>query len=116
MSLADFFSPIDLKKIAPKNGYYNSHMGNKIEHYAVDFPDIENEKTDIAIIGVPEDRNATGNQGCALGADYIREKLYLLHEGNYNTKIVDLGNIKQGATVTDTYFAIKIAQICIFLR
>ncbi|RYY30894.1 MAG: arginase, partial [Sphingobacteriaceae bacterium] len=30
-----------------------------------------------------------------------------LHEGNYNTKIVDLGNIKQGATVTDTYIALK---------
>jgi formiminoglutamase len=108
MSLIDFFTPIDLKKISPKNGYYTSQLGSKIEHYSVDFPSME-EKTDIAIIGVLDDRNAENNQGCGLGADYVREKLYQLHEGNYNTKIVDLGNIQQGATVIDTYFALKTA-------
>jgi formiminoglutamase len=106
MSLSDFFTPIDLKKIIPKKGYYTSQLGNKIEHFSVDFPELE-EKTAIAIIGVQEDRNAINNSGCALGADYIREKLYQLNEGGYNTKIVDLGNIRQGATVTDTYIALK---------
>jgi arginase family enzyme len=62
---------------------------------------------DIAIIGVQEDRNAINNSGCALAPDYVREKLYLLNEGAYTTKIVDLGNIRQGETVTDTYFALK---------
>lgn len=107
MSLSDFFSPIDLKKITPKNGYYTSQLGSKIEHFSVDFPDLGTQKIDIAIVGVQEDRNATGNPGCGLAPDYLREKLYLLHEGNYNTKIADLGNIKQGATVVDTYFAVK---------
>jgi formiminoglutamase len=107
MSLSDFFSPIDLKKIVPKTGFYSTHMGSKIEHYSVDFPDLDAEKIDIAIIGVLEDRNATGNAGCALGPDYVREKLYSLYEGSYKTKIVDLGNIKQGAAITDTYFAVK---------
>jgi formiminoglutamase len=106
MSLSDFFTPVDLKKIIPKKGYYTSHLGSKIEHFSVDFPDLE-QKTDIAIIGVQEDRNAINNTGCALGPDYVREKLYQLNEGNYNTKIVDLGNIRQGATVTDTYIAVK---------
>ena len=89
MSLADFFTPIDLKKIAPKKGYYTSQLGDKIVHYSVDFPDLE-EKTDIAIIGVMDDRNAVGNPGCSLGPDYIREKLYQLNEGPYNCRIVDL--------------------------
>ncbi|TWJ03459.1 arginase family enzyme [Mucilaginibacter frigoritolerans] len=106
MSLSDFFSPIDQKKIIPKNGYYTSHLGSKIEYFSVDFPDLE-QKIDIAIIGVQEDRNAINNPGCALGPDYVREKLYLLNEGSYKTKIVDLGNIRQGATVTDTYIALK---------
>src|SRR4051812_9759673 len=107
MQLSDLFAPIDLKNIVPKKGYYNSQLGNKIEHFSVDFPNLESEKIDIAIIGVPEDRNATGNSGCALGPDYVREKLYQLHEGGYNSKIVDLGNIRPGVTVTDTYFAVK---------
>src|ERR1700761_56732 len=106
MSLYDFFSPVDTEKIIPKKGYYTSQLGSKIEYFSNDFPSLE-EKTDIAIIGVQEDRNAIDNQGCALGPDYVREKLYRLNEGNYNSKIVDLGNIRQGAKVTDTYFALK---------
>ncbi len=106
MSLADFFTPIDLKKIVPKSGYYTSQLGSKIEHHSVHFPDLE-QKIDVAVIGVLDDRNSVNNSGCALGPDYVREKLYLLNEGGYNTKIVDLGNIRQGQTVTDTYFAVK---------
>nr|WP_294791243.1 formimidoylglutamase [uncultured Mucilaginibacter sp.] len=106
MSLSDFFSPVDLDKILPKNGYYTSHLGSKIESFADSFPDIE-QGADIAIIGVQEDRNAVNNSGCALGPDYVREKLYLLNQGGYDTKIVDLGNIKRGETVVDTYFALK---------
>jgi arginase family enzyme len=106
MSLSDFFAPIDLKEIAPKNGYYSSHLGEKIRCFTDGFPDLE-QKTDIAIIGIQDDRNAVNNSGCALGPDYIREKLYQLFEGGYKVKIADLGNIKQGASVTDTYFAVK---------
>jgi len=106
MSLSDFFTPIDLKTLMPKNGYYSSHLGDKITNFSVDFPDLD-QKTDIAIIGVQDERNAVNNPGCALGPDYVREKLYTLFEGAYKTKIVDLGNIRQGASVTDTYFAVK---------
>ncbi len=106
MSLSDFFTPVDVEKIIPAKGYYTSQLGSKIEYFSVDFPDLE-QKADIAIVGVQEDRNAVNNTGCALGPDYIREKLYRLNEGNYHTKIIDLGNIRQGATITDTYFALK---------
>ena len=106
MSLADFFTPVDLKTIVPENGYFASHLGDRIEQYVTDFPDLEQE-IDIAIVGVLDDRNAINNSGCGLAPDHVREKLYLLNEGSYNTKIVDLGNIRAGATVTDTYFALK---------
>jgi formiminoglutamase len=106
MSLSDFFTPIDLNAIAPKNGYYTSHLGSKINHYTDTFPDLE-QPADIALIGVQDDRNAINNTGCALAPNYVREKLYLLNEGAYTTKILDLGNIRQGETVTDTYFALK---------
>ena len=106
MSLSDFFAPIDADRIVPKKGYYTSQLGNKIEYFSNDFPGMA-DKIDIALIGVQEDRNAINNSGCALGPDYVREKLYQLNEGNYNSKIVDLGNIRQGATITDTYIALR---------
>ncbi len=106
MSLSDFFAPVDLNNIAPKNGYFTSHLGSKINIYTDSFPDLE-QPVEIAIFGVLDDRNSTNNSGCALGPDYVREKLYQLHEGAYTTRIVDLGNIRPGETVTDTYFAVK---------
>lgn len=106
MSFTDFLTPVDLTKIAPSKGYYTSHLGDRIKHSPADLSSIA-EDTDIAIIGVQEDRHAVNNSGCALGPDYVREKLYLLNEGNYATKITDLGNIQAGASVTDTYFALK---------
>jgi formiminoglutamase len=54
-----------------------------------------------------DDRNAINNPGCALGPDYVREKLYQLNEGSYTTRIVDLGNITRGETVVDTYLRLK---------
>ncbi len=107
MSLADFFTPVDLSRVAPGEGYKPSQLGQKITTYTERFPDLEDDKPDLVIFGVQDDRNAVGNPGCALGPDYVREKLYRLHQGAYNTKIYDLGNIKQGATVNDTYFALK---------
>lgn len=106
MSLADFFTPVDLNKLTPGEGYKPGQLGSKIEVYTSYFPDLE-QKPDVVFFGVQDDRNAVGNPGCALGPDYVRDKLFRLFEGDYNTKIYDLGNIKQGASINDTYFALK---------
>ncbi|MFC5283628.1 formimidoylglutamase [Pedobacter alpinus] len=109
MSLADFFSPVDISKFAPKDGYYTSQLGLKIAHYEENFPDLEEGAYDVALIGVLEDRGAVNNQGCALAPDYVREQLYKLHEGSFKSKIVDLGNIKPGEKPSDSYIALKMA-------
>lgn len=75
------------------------------------FPDLSN--TDLAIVGVKEDRNGSGNEGCALAPDYIRKHLYNLYQGAFDTRIADLGNVRAGDSVSDTYFAVKtiVAQL-----
>lgn len=107
MSLADFFSPVDSNKVGSHAEFFASQLGAQVEIYTHNFPDLEEQTFDIAIMGVLEDRNAVHNQGCALGPDYIREKFYSLYQGSYNVRIADLGNIKPGSTVSDTYFAVK---------
>ena len=107
MSLADFFSPIDLNKLSPSNGFYTSQLGSLLEIHTSDFPDLDSGNYNLAIFGVLDDRNAINNQGCALGPDYIRDRFYQLNEGNFSSKIVDLGNIKAGKSVSDTYVAVK---------
>ncbi|MGB4776316.1 MAG: formimidoylglutamase [Daejeonella sp.] len=107
MSLSDFFSPVNFSKLSPKDGFYNSQLGSKIEVFSSDFPDLDNNNYQVAIFGVLDDRQAISNQGTALASDHFREKFYLLNEGNYTTSIVDLGNIKAGNQLSDTYVALK---------
>ena len=107
MPLRDFFTPLNQSNLTPKKGFLNSQFGLKIDSYFSEFPDIVNVKYDLAIVGVLDDRNAVDNIGCAHGPDYVREKLYRLNTGNYTSRIVDLGNIKAGHKVADTYVALK---------
>ena len=108
MSLSDFLSPVDLNSLIPEDGFYTSHLGSKIVVYQTDFPDLDDNQFDVALIGVLEDRNSINNKGTAKAPDLFRRKFYELNEGNYATRIVDLGNIKAGHQVSDTYVALKL--------
>ncbi|MGY4383651.1 formiminoglutamase [Pedobacter sp. UYP24] len=107
MSLSDFFSPLSPEKYTPKGGFYTSQLGLKATFFTDRFPELDEENFDIAIFGVLEDRAASNNEGCALGPDYFREQFYSLNEGPYSVRLVDLGNITAGATLSDTYVALK---------
>jgi formiminoglutamase len=107
MNLSDFFSPLILEKLTPENGFLTSQLGLKTRFYTDVFPDLEENTFDIALFGVQDDRAAVNNNGCALAPDYFREQFYLLNEGAFNSKIVDLGNIKAGSSISDTYVAVK---------
>lgn len=109
MTLSDFFSPIDPEKFTPKKGFYTSQLGMKVDFFTDTFPELEEGKYDMAIIGVKDDRGAIDNNGCSLAPDYFREQFYVLNEGPFAAKIIDLGNIIAGQEVSDTYFAVKTA-------
>lgn len=109
MSLSDFFSPLSLDKLSPKNGFLTSQLGMKASFYTERFPELEENAYDIAILGVQDDRASVNNSGCSLGPDAFREQFYLLNEGDFQCKIIDLGNIKAGAAISDTYIAVKMA-------
>ncbi|MCX6295820.1 MAG: formimidoylglutamase, partial [Bacteroidetes bacterium] len=104
--MQEFFTPIDTSHFNGANKYSATTYGKVINAYLKgdDFPSLENVQ--LAIIGVEEDRKAINNEGCGLAADYVRENLYKLFQGNYSTKIVDLGNIKKGNTIDDSYYAV----------
>ncbi len=55
----------------------------------------------IAILGVPEGRNSP-DAGSLKGPDMIRSQLYRLAKIPGRSKIIDLGNMKQGVTFNDT--------------
>lgn len=105
--MEEFFDPIDLNEILPPEEEEGQRrIGDLIRLFTVGgtFPDLEH--VDLAIIGVPEDRNAVNNEGCGRGPDVIRTYLYKLFPGTFIPNVIDLGNLKRGNTQRDTYFAL----------
>ncbi|MCD4745527.1 MAG: formimidoylglutamase [Bacteroidales bacterium] len=107
MDIAIYFEPLEIPDYELTEKSQQKRLGDIINTYVEQdkFPDLEN--TDIALIGIKEDRNAVNNKGCAEAPDHIRNYLYKLFMGNYNAKICDLGNIKNGHSINDTYFAVS---------
>ncbi|MDF1673769.1 MAG: formimidoylglutamase [Vicingaceae bacterium] len=103
MDFTDFFDPINLNEGDLSFDYKANQFANSIDFY--ESQDISSYN--IAIIGVGEERNAFNNFGCSLAPNNVRKYLYRLTSLNGPSKIIDLGNLKIGATTQDTYFALS---------
>lgn len=67
----------------------------------------ESQTFDIAILGVNEDRFKPEYEGCALAPNKVRKEFYALIKPRNDLKIIDLGNIQAGNSISDTHFALK---------
>lgn len=105
MELSDFFQPLN-EDLLPDDVITRNRIGETIDGYFQDGPFPDPSEFEIAIVGVPEDRNAVYNGGSASAPDVIRDAFYRLHKGPVHPRIVDLGNLVQGHTPDDTYFAL----------
>lgn len=61
----------------------------------------------IAILGICDDRLSPSFSGSKEAANTIRAEFYQLIKHRNDVKMVDLGNIEAGNTISDTYFAVK---------
>jgi hypothetical protein len=73
----------------------------------------EFKNADIALIGVSEIRNSFFPNTQYNLSDF-RKAFYQLYPGNWSLTLVDLGDLPNGETVEDTYFALQ--EICTQLR
>ncbi len=103
----EYLNPVDDVLLVHAKMQSNQTFGQCIEIYTAQkgFPDLANKK--IAIVAVEEGRASVGNYGTGDNLDEIRKELYKLYPGNWPVDVVDLGTIKQGNTIEDTYFALE---------
>jgi formiminoglutamase len=104
-SILDFLEPINKYALSNDEGYKPNQLGNSIEAYENEFPSLNN--IDIAIIGCGENRGAGDFETNNDSADAVRKELYSLYYWHKEVRIADAGNIKTGATLQDTYAALK---------
>ncbi len=102
----DYLIPVDETLMAHAKMQTNQSFGQCMQIYTSqnEFPNLTNKK--IAIVGVEEDRASVGNYGTGTNLDEIRKELYKLYPGNWPISVADLGNIPQGNSIEDTYFAL----------
>lgn len=103
----DYLRPVDDAVLAHLMLQSDQALGHHIDIHSIQngIPDLEGIR--IAIVGIEEGRRAVENEETGQGISEIRKQIYQLFPGSWITKIADLGNIPQGNTVEDTYFAVS---------
>lgn len=105
--IVDFLSPVSEEVIAYAKLQDKQSLGLAVTYYreGEQFPEIE--KGSVVMLAVPENRNDVNYLGEQLSFNAIRKSFTELFPGNWNAKIIDIGDLMPGASVSDTYYALK---------
>ncbi|AXG68241.1 formimidoylglutamase [Kordia sp. SMS9] len=104
----EFLSPVNDLLMAHNELLPKQALGNHIDIHTSKHGIPESvAEAKFIIIAVLENRSDINYLGENLDLLEIRKALYSLYPGNWNHKIVDLGNLQKGASVDDTYAALK---------
>ena len=105
LNITDFLEPISLAEISGDHVFKDGQIGKMISLYDHRFPDLA--AADIVIVGCGEERGNNLVIETTAAPDIVREQLYLLYYWHTDVQITDIGNIRAGAQLGDTYAALK---------
>jgi formiminoglutamase len=104
-TILDFLEPVSKDILSDDRGYKHNQLGNNIQAYENNFPNLGN--ADLVIVGCNENRGADILQQDSISANAVRRELYNLFYWHKEVRMADAGNIRPGATLHDTYAALK---------
>jgi formiminoglutamase len=105
-NLTDFLTPVSLAEISGDELYQDGQVGKVIAAYENEFPDIFD--ADIILVGCSEQRGSGKNNNQPLtAANAVRRQFYQLFYWHTDLKLADIGDIKTGASLQDSYAAVK---------
>src|SRR6185437_6965738 len=105
LHISDFLDSVNLAELSQDQGYRDGQVGKIIDLYDEAFPDVY--AADLVLVGCEETRGLGRDKRESGGPDAIREQFYQLYYWHHDIKLADVGNIRAGATLTDTYAALK---------
>jgi formiminoglutamase len=104
-SIQDFVEPINLSFLSKDEGYRDTQLGKHIKSYENQLPDITD--ADIVLIGAGECRGAGFALNGFEAANAVRAALYNLYYWHAQVTIADIGNVKIGQSIQDSYAALR---------
>jgi formiminoglutamase len=102
--LQEFLSPINVAILNDDNAYNETQFGSIIKIYEDELPVLDG--IELVIVGINEFRGA-GFVPNESATDSVRKQFYQLYYWHKDIRIADIGNIKTGASINDSYAAIK---------
>jgi arginase family enzyme len=103
--LQDYLLPLDPFELFGETIFTDGQFGKKINTFETDFPDLQN--IDLVIVGIDEMRGKGIEFKPSDAPNQIRKQLYFLHAWHDDVEIADIGNIRMGATINDSYAALQ---------
>lgn len=105
--MIEFLSPVSQDVLEFRKKLPLGTLGEKINIHSKkgELPNFKNVK--FAILGLKENRTDVETNDENICFDSYRKAFYSLYPGNWNYRIVDLGDIERGATPEDSRFAAK---------
>lgn len=107
LQLTEFLTPLSTAAISQDQLYQDGQIGKTIGMYESEFPELDN--ADIILLGCGEQRGSgKSNSNSIAAADAVRHHFYQLYFWHTDLHIADIGNIKTGASLQDSYAAVKL--------
>jgi len=103
--IQDFLEPVSPSYILGDISINESQLRSHIVIYDKYFPDLT--EVDIIIVGIMDERGIGNGNTKGEAPDCIRKQLYQLYHWHTDTRIVDIGNIRSGHSLADTYAAVR---------
>jgi formiminoglutamase len=105
-TIIDFLEPIDLDELSNDEGYKDTQLGSHISLHTLanGFADIQT--ADLVLVGCGEFRGA-GVFNHTNGPNAIRQAFYSLFHWHKTVTVADVGNVKAGSSLADTYAALR---------
>ena len=97
--LEEFLEPVKLSVLNDDIDFNDGQIGNYIKLYDEELPDLS--ECEVVIVGICQGRNGPD------AANATREQFYKLHYWHTDVQIGDIGNIKEGLSLSDSYAAVQ---------
>ncbi|MBZ5857906.1 formimidoylglutamase [Flavihumibacter profundi] len=105
--LTDYLNPVSLSELSGDEGFRSGQIGKHIRIFEEDkFPDLA--EADLVLVGCGEERGLGMGRPFSSAPDRIRHELFSCFFWHNDIQLADIGNIKAGESLADTYAALKI--------
>ncbi|MBV9989232.1 MAG: formimidoylglutamase [Chitinophagaceae bacterium] len=104
-TIIDFLEPINIARLSEDEGFRETQLGRHIAVYENELPDLAD--VDMVLVGCTEMRGAGPEHERSDAANAVRAEFYRLFHWHSEVRLADLGNVKTGASLQDSYAALR---------